>query len=146
MTGPIKPALSASEWKLCPRERTKHRVRIILIGPWLTFEDRWLIAHRREGRAEAKSPWATVFSCPATVSATSANRCRPGYVARVWPGSVGLGYGWDRRAWGLLGVGGSGGRVTMGIYSQVSSASAKEAFRRLGNKFGEAVLECRPDV
>ena len=30
--------------------------------------------------------------------------------------------------------------VTMDIYSQVSSASTKEALKRLGNQFGEGVL------
>ena len=30
--------------------------------------------------------------------------------------------------------------VTMDIYSQVSSASTKEALKRLGNEFGEGVL------
>ncbi len=30
--------------------------------------------------------------------------------------------------------------VTMDIYSQVSSASTKEALKRLGNQFGEEVL------
>jgi hypothetical protein len=30
--------------------------------------------------------------------------------------------------------------VTMEIYSQVSSASTKEALKRLGNEFGEGVL------
>jgi len=30
--------------------------------------------------------------------------------------------------------------VTMDIYSQVSSASTKEALKRLGNEFGEEVL------
>jgi hypothetical protein len=31
-------------------------------------------------------------------------------------------------------------RVTMDIYSQVSSASTKEALNLLGNQFGEGVL------
>ena len=30
--------------------------------------------------------------------------------------------------------------VTMDVYSQVSSASTKEALKRLGNQFGEEVL------
>ena len=41
-----------------------------------------------------------MFSCPATVSAASANRgdpCRAGCVARVWPGSLSLGCDWDVR-------------------------------------------------